>query len=389
MIGNLVRSNRWIFSKILSLTERRFSCQVCSAACISYMKNGSFSKQSNATILPSISLINQHDMKRHYSIGDYDKLWQAVSSGRGKGRSAKKKVAPKNVDGEFLKFGSEGATYPGFNAPVFPIAEPREPREGRPVRERRKLPRGWSGRSWPGRYAGAPESLSGEEVKGFESIVIEVKRVSVTKKGGRSRQISALVVVGNRNGSIGWAIAKGSMAMKSIKKARNKAVNYLHYVPICDGHTIYHDLTTKHKSTELKFERKVPGYGRRAQRIVDAVCELAGIEDVRCKLIGRTTPLSVIRCAFQGLKLQESHQELAERLGKHVVEYRPEQGNRPIIVATPSANSIALRVEREKQVHQEDISVAFDPHRGAHRPKSLADIKEDYSEVLFDAEDHK
>jgi len=384
MIGNFARSNRLILSKIFTQTERKISCQVCTVNVID-KKNDGFYSNSPRKLLPSS--LHQIDLRRHYSIGDYDKLWQAVSSGRGKGRSVKKKVTPKNIVGEFLKFGTTGTIYPGLNAPILPVQDPREKKDERPERQRRKMQRGWTGTSWPGRYAGAPESLNGEVVKGFESIVLEVKRVACTTKGGRNRQIFSIVAVGNKNGSIGWAVGKAQSATKAIKKARNKAVNYLHYIPICDGHTIYHDLGTKVKSTEIKFERKVCGYGRRCQRIVRAICELAGIEDIRCKIVGRTTPLTVVRCTFQGLKMQETHQELAQRLGKNVVEYRTEQGNRPVIVASPSPEAVKQRIKSEKQLNEDDITVAFDPHQGAHRPKTLFEIKGDYSEILIDADE--
>lgn len=382
MIGNLVRANRIFLSKVFTQTERSF-CHFCTTHA-SYIQKDQFYKQSTKFILPSTYLPSL-DLKRQYSIGDYDKLWQSVTSGRGKGRSGKKKSIPKNVDGEFLKFGSEGATYLGLNAPVLPRQEPRELKDGKKDKGKRKLTRGWAGTSWPGKSAGPPSSLNGEIVPGFKSIVIEVKRISATKKTGRHREISAIIAVGNENGSIGWAIGKGPSAVRAVKRAKNKAVNYLHYIPICDGHTIYHDLHTKVKSTEIKFERKVPGYGRRCQRIVRAICELAGIQDIRCKVVGRTTPLTVVRCAFQGLKMQETHQELAERIGKHVVEFRPEKGNQPIIVASPSPEAVKRRLENERKCVKEDITVAFDPYRGAHRPKSLEAIKGDFSEVLADA----
>lgn len=383
MIANLVRTNRIYLSKVFTQTERLF-CHFCTAHA-SYIKKDQFYKQSTNFVLPPTYLPTL-DVKRQYSIGDYDKLWQSVTSGRGKGRSGKKKSIPKNVAGEFLKFGSAGVTYRGLNAPVLPRQEPRELKDGKKDRQPRKFQRGWAGTSWPGKSAGPPSSLDGEIVQGFKSIVIEVKRISATKKSGRHRQISAIVAVGNENGSIGWALGKASSAVKAVKKAKNKAINYLHYIPICDGHTIYHDLRTKVKSTEIKFERKVPGYGRRCQRIVRAICELAGIQDIRCKVVGRTTPLTVVRCAFQGLKMQETHQELAERLGKHVVEFRPEQGNQPIIVASPSPEAVKRRLENERKCKEEDITVAFDPYQGAHRPKSLEAIKGDFSEVLADAQ---
>jgi len=54
----------------------------------------------------------------------------------------------------------------------------------------------------------------------------------------------------------------------------------------------------------MMFKGFFLGYGRRCQRIVRAICELAGIDNIRCKIVGRTTPLTVVRATFQGLEMQ-------------------------------------------------------------------------------------
>ncbi|XP_065662337.1 small ribosomal subunit protein uS5m isoform X2 [Hydra vulgaris] len=320
--------------------------------------------------------------KRYYVIGEYDKLWQAVSSGKGK-RGGKKRTAAKAIDGEFIKFGKANMQFPGLNAPL-PIKdrERSEKKSTFPKSDRIKHAkldaslRGWSGTSWPGRYAGSPETPNKEPIEDFKSIVIEVKKVSVTRGNGKRKRTSAIVVVGNGKGAIGWAIGKASFAASAIRKAKNKAVNYLHYVPVHADKTIYHSIETKVNSTTIKFERKVPGHGRRCQRIIRAICELAGIENIRCKIVGRTTPLSVVKATFQGLALQETHEELAERTGKNVVEFRPERGNIPVIVATPSEASVLRRIEREAKGDNDDISKYFDPFMNSHRPKTINQIRQ-------------
>lgn len=354
----------------------------------------SFSRLKSSYCGMMAPLCNPYNQKRNYSIGEYDKLWQAVSSGRGKGRGGKKKVRPKDIDGEFLKFGSANMTWPGLNEPIkLGQGSERRQKQQRVMEDRGKFSRanrmdptkrGWTGTTWPGRHAGAPQLPNGDIKEDFDSIVIEVKKVSVTRASGKRKRTSALVVVGNKQGSIGWAIGKGTFASAAIRKARNKAVNYLHYVPICEGNTIYHNIRTKIKSTEVQFEKKVPGYGRRAQRIIRAITELAGIENIRCKIVGRTTPLTVVRTTFQGLQMQETHEELAERTGKYVVEYREEQGSRPIVVATPSEKAVKRRIELESKSKGEDITRYFDPYRGAHRPKSIRDVQGTHHDVMAD-----
>lgn len=82
--------------------------------------------------------------------------------------------------------------------------------------------------------------------------------------------------------------------------------------------------------------------------------------------------------------LQETHEELAERTGKYVVEYRPEQGNRPVVVAVPSERSLLRRISKEEEGKEEDITKYFDPYRGAHKPKTLDQIQGTHQHVLAD-----
>jgi len=398
MLQSTIKLSRTIISsQLINQTSRRYlSCTKCNPQVLAPLTHNERDRQN----ISKSTLLLQNVHKRNYSIGDYDKLWQSVSSGRGKGRSGKKKTKPKEIDGEFLKFGSANMTFPGLNEPI-KIQKPDPERKASFQRFKDKSydeqrgprrfqldpsQRGWSGTSWPGRHAGAPQLSNGENADDFDSIVIEVKKVSVTRASGKRKRTSAIVVVGNKKGSIGWAIGKATFASAAIRKARNKAVNYLHYIPVCEGGTIYHNLKTKVKSTEVIFERKVPGYGRRCQRIVRAITELAGIENIRCKIVGRTTPLTLVRATFEGLQMQETHEELAERTGKYVVEYRKEKGNIPIIVSTPSNRALTKRLntEEEEKNKEEDITTYFDPYRGAHRPKNLKEIKGTHPDLMKD-----
>lgn len=78
---------------------------------------------------------------------------------------------------------------------------------------------------------------------------------------------------------------------------------------------------------------------------------------------------------------KETHEQLAERTGKYVVEYRSEQGNRPVVVAIPSERSILRRLSED---NVEDISKYFDPYRGAHKPKALEQVQGTHSDVMLD-----
>ncbi|XP_028396078.1 28S ribosomal protein S5, mitochondrial-like [Dendronephthya gigantea] len=348
--------------------------------------------------------------------GDYEKLWDAVTGGRGTGRG-KKKTKPKDKESTPTGFGKFGKKWPGLDTPVrvkpgkggkklkegyLPkpqMSEVTRPKKGFPVSKsfvserepRREMPawkkafiagekmygqdlsrRGWSGKTWRGREFGPPETATGDSLEDFQSIVLELRRVSNMTSGGRKRSQRAIVVVGNKNGAAGFAVGKAQSGISALKKAKNKAAKYLYYVDRCEDRTIYHDFLSTHRKTKIKFERKPPGYGLRCHRIIRAVADCIGIEDMRCKITGSTTPISVVRAVFQGLLSQETHEQLAERKGLHVVECRPENSMRPMVVASPSPQA-ARAAEKQRTLEDKDYDFdeIFDPYKGAHRPRKV------------------
>jgi small subunit ribosomal protein S5 len=84
------------------------------------------------------------------------------------------------------------------------------------------------------------------------------------------------------------------------------------------------------------MERKVKGHGLRCQRCIKAIAELAGIKDMRAKIVGTTNPMNIVRATFKGLVNQQTYEQLAEKSNKFVVEFREEEGMRPKVVAIPS-----------------------------------------------------
>jgi len=101
---------------------------------------------------------------------------------------------------------------------------------------------------------------------------------------------------------------------------------------------------------------------------------LLGIKDMRCKVQGPTTPLSLVRATFQGLLSQETHQQLADRTGLNVVEFRTECGMRPVIVASPREGAQNKILKKRSDKAEYDLNEVFDPYRGLHRPKKVQDL---------------
>ncbi|CAI8015263.1 28S ribosomal protein S5, mitochondrial [Geodia barretti] len=232
--------------------------------------------------------------------------------------------------------------------------------------------KGWSGRLWGGRHIGCPELPDSTPLEDFRSVVIEVKRVANQTKGGKKRTVSALVVVGNGNGMAGFAVGRGDEIKAAIRKAKNRAVNYLQFIPRCEGHTIYHNAKVKYCKTNIELERRVKGHGLRCHRSVSAVCQLAGIKDMRAKVTGSNNPLNTVRATFKGLTSQESFLDLANRTGKFVVEYRRECLDRPVVVAVPMTPGSGGRGSDEEGVWQELRDLQLVPKTALTAADSLA-----------------
>ncbi|XP_024069701.1 28S ribosomal protein S5, mitochondrial [Terrapene carolina triunguis] len=295
-----------------------------------------------------------------------DELWKGVlaetGSGakKGRGKRTKKKIRKDLNRGQVIGEGRSGFLWPGLNAPVLKSGvvqtigqrdkEEQEKVQAEIIRRRDewekrrktkvKKERGWTGNSWGGISLGPPEpGPNGETYEDFDSRVIEVKHVfNMTAKEGRRRSVSALVVVGNGNGAAGFAVGKASDKMTALRKAKNRAIHYLHYVERYQNHTIYHDITTTFKRTTIRMKKQNKGHGLHCHRAIITICKLVGITDLYAKLSGSNNLLNLTRALFKGLAKQETHQELADKKSLYVVEFREECGPLPIVVASPNGD---------------------------------------------------
>ena len=198
--------------------------------------------------------------------------------------------------------------------------------------------KGWTGKSLKGRYIGCPEAPNGEPLTEFYSVMVDLKRVANQTPTGRKRTISATVLVGNGNGLVGFGVGRGEVSTAAIRKAKNKAVNYLQFIPRYNGHTLFHNINVKYKQTKIQMERRCPGTGLSCHRIITAIFQLAGIKDARAKIIGNSkNPLNVVRATFKGVTSQQMYQSVSDESERFLVENRRECYNRPIVMALPKS----------------------------------------------------
>ena len=209
---------------------------------------------------------------------------------------------------------------------------------------------GWTSCSIEGRSVGPPVLPDGRELEEFRSVVLYENRVSHMTGAGKVHGVQVIVGVGNGKGLAGWAIAGATNLVVAVNHARNRAGLRLRSFPICDGHTIYHDMVGQEVRSVVKLERKPLGFGLRCGRTIREICRLIGIKDMRSKVMMNRNPLRVIPCVFKLLEVQETHQMLADRTGLLVIEYNRANAYYPVVVASPSNG-----VVREDSAYAKEI----------------------------------
>ena len=172
--------------------------------------------------------------------------------------------------------------------------------------------------------APAPKKKAQVTAPDFEERVVAVNRVAKVVKGGRRFSFSALMIVGDKKGKVGFGLGKAKEVPEEIRKATQAAQKNMIKVPL-DGGTIPHETLGEFDAGKILFKPAAEGTGVKAAGACRSIMELAGVRDVLTKSLRGNNPHNVVKATFEALKNLRSLESVAQVRGKEAKGLRLKQ----------------------------------------------------------------
>lgn len=151
--------------------------------------------------------------------------------------------------------------------------------------------------------------------------LVTVNRVAKVVKGGRIFSFTALTVVGDGKGKVGFGYGKAREVPAAIQKAMENARKNMKSIPL-NGTTLHYSSTSQHGAAKVYMQPASEGTGIIAGGAMRAVFDALGVRDVLAKSIGSSNPMNVVRATFKGLQQIQSPDAIAAKRGKTLEEIR-------------------------------------------------------------------
>lgn len=158
-----------------------------------------------------------------------------------------------------------------------------------------------------------------QSADGIMEKLVTVNRVAKVVKGGRQFGFTALMVVGDGNGKVGYGYGKAREVPVAIQKATEQARKNMHSVPLNEG-TLYYAMNGRHGATKVYMQPASDGTGVIAGGAMRSVLEVAGVKNVLAKSYGSRNPINVVQATLQALTSTTSPEDIAAKRGKSLNE---------------------------------------------------------------------
>ncbi len=192
-----------------------------------------------------------------------------------------------------------------------------------------KVRRDISGKAMGGRRNNRRDRRNQDNApKEFDTITINIDRVSRTVKGGRRMRFKALVAMGNHKNKIGIGIAKGSDVTSAVQKATTKAKKSMIEFPM-DGETICHEVETHATGADVLMKPAAPGTGIIAGGVVRSIIGLTGIKNLISKSLGSTNKVNIAYAVIDGLKQQTPRDQWIGNTNKQATATKSKAADKP------------------------------------------------------------